>query len=73
MDRVSLPADRRGEVASHQIPSRQVEATERLVFEACGSRPGIEAQLPERLALIDVADAGTDALLQQELAQRRYF
>ena len=70
---VTLTGNRRHEVAPHQVAGSQVEAAEPLVIKLVGWRPGIEPQPPERLALIDVADAGADALLQQQLSQRRRF
>ena len=68
MNRVPLAVDRRDQVASHQVARGAVEVTQRLVVEIRRGAPGVEAQLPERLALIDVADPGADALLEQQFA-----
>ena len=71
MNRVPLAVDRCDQVASHQVARGAVEVTQRLVVEIRRGAPGVEAQLPERLALIDVADPGADALLEQQFAERR--
>src|SRR5207245_5184786 len=69
MDRVALAGDRRHEVATHQLARRQVELAKPGIIHVCAWHPGIQPERPERLALIDVADAGTDPLLEQQLPE----
>src|SRR2546430_16173287 len=73
VDGVTLAGNRRHEVSPHQVAGGQVEVAEPLIIKLGGWHPGVEPQSPERLTLIDVADAGADALLQQQLSQRRRF
>src|SRR2546423_12825283 len=69
VDGVTLAGDRHHEVSPHQIAGGQVEVAEPLIIKLGGWHPGVEPQRPERLTLIDVADAGANALLQQKLPQ----
>ena len=58
-------------VAAHQVAGGGVKLAKALVIQLGGAHPGIQAMGPQRFALIDVADAGADTLLQQELPQGR--
>jgi hypothetical protein len=64
MDRMPLAGNRRHEVAAHQVAGCGVKPAKALVIQLRRAHPRIQAMPPERFALIDVADAGTDPLLQ---------
>src|SRR5439155_1564594 len=66
MDRRALTGERCQEIPSHELPGRRIDAAQRRLIEFCGRRPGIEPQRPQCLALIDVAYAGADALLEEQ-------
>ena len=80
MDRVAPARDRPfvsvagfpacDQVATHQVAGGEVKLAKLLVIHFVRRRPGIEPEGPERFTLIDVADPGTDALLQQQLSKR---
>src|ERR1700737_4526658 len=70
VDRMALARDRRHEVGSHQVAGGQVKLAKPRVIELGGRHPGVQPECPERLTLIDIADAGADALLEQQLAER---
>src|SRR3989442_12884649 len=70
MDRVVLAGDRCHEVSAHQVAGVEVKPPQPVVIQRSGRHPGIQPKGPERLALIDVADAGADTLLQQQLTER---
>src|ERR1700674_1784734 len=70
VDRVALARNRRDEVGAHQAAGGQVKLAKPRVIELGGRHPGVQPERPERLTLIDVADAGADALLEQQLAER---
>jgi hypothetical protein len=66
---VPLPRNRRHQVAAHESARRGIKSPQRFVVECCSGLPRIKPVAPERLALIDVADACAYALIQQELAE----
>jgi len=65
-----LPGDWRHQVAPHQVPRRRVKLAKPLIIQRGRLHPWIQAKRPERFALIDVADAGADPLLEEQLPQR---
>src|ERR1700737_4241376 len=69
VDRVALARDGPHEGGSHPVARGQVKRATRRVIELVGRRPGVQPERPERLTLIDVADAGADALLEQQLTE----
>ncbi len=73
VDGMPLPGDWRHQVAPHQVARRYVKLAKPLVIQLDRALPRIQAKRPERLALIDVADPGADALLQEQLTQRGSF
>src|SRR3989442_3404129 len=70
VDRMAGAGDRRKDAATHQVARGHVERAKPLVIQRSRRHPGIQPKRPERLALIDVADAGADTLLQQQLTKR---
>src|SRR5436190_17008189 len=68
VDRRTLLGDRREQVPSHELPGRSVDPSQPRLIELCRRRPGVEPQCPERLALIDVAHAGADALVEEQFS-----
>src|SRR3989442_13157517 len=58
MDRVVLAGDRCHEGSAHQVAGGEVKPPPAGVIQRSGRHPGIQPKGPERLALIDVADAG---------------
>jgi len=61
----------RHQVAAHQVAGGGVKLAKALVIQLGGAHPRIQAKPPKRFAFIDVADAGADTLLQQQLPQGR--
>src|SRR6202165_1733806 len=70
VDPLAVARDRRHEVGSHHVAGGQVQLAKPGVLELRGRHPGVQPECPERLTLIDIADAGADALLEQQLAER---
>jgi len=69
MDGVVLADYRSYKVATHHVTRGQVKPAEPLVIQPGRRHPGIEPERPERFTLIDVADAGAHALLQEQLSK----
>jgi len=65
MHGMPLPGDWRHEVAAHQVAGRYIELVKAVVIQLGGTHPRVQPKRPQRLALIDVADAGANTLLQQ--------
>jgi hypothetical protein len=53
----------------HQLAGGRVDPAQRPVVERGGPGPGVEPQPPQAVALVDVADSGTNALVEEELAE----
>ncbi len=70
VDGMVLAGHWRHEVAAHQVAGGGVKLAKALVIQLGGAHPRIQAKRPQRLALIDVADARADLLLQQQLSER---
>ena len=70
--RVAVEAARRrpGHVVAKRGPGRGEQRRQLLVAHLVAGAPGIEAHLPERLALVHVADPAAHPLVEQQLAQR---
>ena len=71
VDGMVLAGHWRHQVAAHQVAGGGVKLAKALVIQLGGAHPGIQAMGPQRFALIDVADASADTLLQQQLPQGR--
>jgi len=71
VDGMVLAGHWRHEVAAHQVAGAGVKLAKALVIQLGGAHPRIQAMGPQRFALIDVADASADTLLQQQLPQGR--
>ncbi len=69
VDRMALVGDWCHQVAAHQVTDRRVKPAKALVVQIGRAHPWIQAVVPERLALIDVADAGTDTLLEEQFPE----
>src|SRR5579872_5573749 len=55
-------------VRAHRLAGGIEDEAQALVVEDRHQRPGIDAASPQRLAAVDIADAGGDALIEQHLA-----
>jgi hypothetical protein len=42
-----------------------IELSDLIVGQLARRRPGVQPEIPERFALVDVADAGADSLVEQ--------
>ena len=71
VDGVALAGNRRHEIATHEVPRRRIEAAQPFFIHFRGRAPWVKPLNPERLALIDVADAGADALIKQQFTKPR--
>src|SRR5205823_6032360 len=59
-----------GEVRAQRVADGREELPELLVAQLGARFPGVESPLPEALALVDVADAAADPLVEQQLTER---
>jgi hypothetical protein len=55
-----------GKVGAHGLVRGLEQRQELVIVELCRGCPGIDAARPQRFASIDVADAGGDALVEEE-------
>src|SRR5437879_5371556 len=59
-----------GDVRAQRVSDGAEEVAELLVAQLGARPPGVEPPLPETLALVDVADAAADPLVQEQLSER---
>ncbi len=71
MHGVAMGKSLAGQRPAHQVPGSQVQLPELVVTERRRRHPRVDAVHPERLALVDVADARADPLVEQQLTERR--
>ena len=67
---MALPGDPCHEVAAHQVARAEVKPPKVVVIQVGRTHPCIQLECPQCLTLIDVADAGTNPLLQEQLPKR---
>lgn len=63
---VSVTAQWCQQTATHQVPRRQVQLSKELVIDHRRRLPRIDPVDPQRLAFVDIADAGANTLVKEE-------